>query len=136
MSIEKELTTYQDEIRVAVEQAIEAEHNDDPLVDNQNSDRQKTHFEFKVGSGSEEVAIYIERYNPGKGIEILVFADESYFQQDEVPTYLLGAGEPLETVDELLCTIVEDVVGTRPQSLSFHQPAPPSVVYSTVAYLD
>lgn len=131
------------DVYAAVTTAYNAETDDVPMQNGKKRDvavSKNTHFEFQFG-GDEypEVYAYIERYDSDKGIEVMIWADDAWFDADTDEGHgpkLEDGGDVLTQFADSLLDIVADVLDaeSKPQ-FEFHQHAPPSVVFSAMFYL-
>lgn len=130
-------------IRRAVKDAYEAELNGDPMQNGKRRDvdaSKNTHFEFQFGGDADpEVYAYIERYDSEPGIEVMLWADDGWFDNEAFEGYgpdIEDGGKTLAEFADILLDIVADVIESdaKPQ-FEYYQSAPPSVVFSAVFYL-
>ena len=138
MSIVSEIRSADVEADIidAVETVVEAEEVNEDWV-NVGSEK-NTHFEFQFGgTEDEEVYVYVERLDSESGIEVMVWANESYFDElgDDMPSIEDG-GEDLVEFVSILQEYVQSVVSDEKDfNMEFVDFAPPSVVFSSVLYL-
>ena len=143
MDIVHQLRESESSVYNAANTVCEAEKEDAPMQNGNQRDvdvSKNTHFEFQFGGDKyPEVYAYIERYDGESGIEVLIWADDAWFDDTDFEGYgptIGDGGEKLEEFAETLLDIVSDVLdtGSRPQ-YEYHSLAPPSVVFSATFYL-
>lgn len=125
------------EVRNALQTAVRAERNNENLKNS--GENKNTHFELRFGdSEDEEVFVYVERLEHDSGVEVMVWADESYFQNVVAERPMVSDGShDFEEFVGILFEYVTDELDTGKSNArpSFHTNAPPSVVFSDQFYL-
>jgi len=136
MSIVQELDGAEEDIRKAVNTVIEAEQNNEEIIDSGSG--KNSHFEFEFGEHSpDEVFVYVERLHENNGFEVMFWVDESYFvDKGERPNIQDGGAKLKEFVESVSEFVVDEIDTNVTSSPEYYTDASPSVVFTDVYYLD
>lgn len=125
----------EEEVRDAVQTVVEAEESDAEWMNSGSG--KNTHFELRFGEGSDEVYVYVERLDHDTGLEVMFWADESYFHGVDAdrPSVEDGGDVLAEFVGVVMDYVVDELDGDHSVRPSYQMDAPPSVVFSDSFYL-